>query len=35
MKRRFDEGDDYFDALTQQWLAGTRQVFHDLPVLDW
>ena len=35
MRRRFDEGDAYFDALTQQWLAGTRQVFHDLPALGW
>jgi putative proteasome-type protease len=35
MKRRFEEGDAYFDALTQQWLAGTRQVFHDLPALAW
>ena len=31
MRRRFDEGDAYFDALTQQWLEGTRKVFHDLP----
>ena len=35
MKRRFDEGDVYFDALTQQWLAGTRRVFHELPALAW
>jgi putative proteasome-type protease len=35
MQRRFEEGDPYFDALTQQWLAGTRQVFHDLPALVW
>jgi putative proteasome-type protease len=35
MKRRFDTGDPYFSALTQQWLQGTRQVFHDLPVLAW
>ena len=35
MKRRFDEGDAYFDALTQQWLAGTRRVFHELPPLEW
>jgi putative proteasome-type protease len=35
MKRRFDEGDPYFDALTQQWLAGTRRVFHELPSLEW
>jgi len=35
MKRRFDEGDVYFEGLTQQWIAGTRQVFHDLPPLEW
>jgi putative proteasome-type protease len=35
MKRRFDDGDAYFDALTQQWLAGTRRVFHELPSLEW
>lgn len=35
MKRRFEEGDAYFGALTLQWLAGTRQVFHELPALVW
>lgn len=35
MKRRFDEGDAYFEALTQQWIAGTRRVFHELPPLEW
>jgi putative proteasome-type protease len=35
MKRRFEEGDVYFDALTRQWLEGTRKVFHDLPPLEW
>ena len=35
MKRRFDAGDPYFEALKQQWVAGTRQVFHDLPALQW
>jgi putative proteasome-type protease len=35
MKRRFDEGDPYFDELTRQWLEGTRRVFHDLPPLHW
>lgn len=35
MQRRFDDGDPYFDALTRQWLEGTRQVFHDLPALEW
>lgn len=35
MKRRFDEGNVYFDALTQQWLEGTRRVFRELPPLEW
>jgi putative proteasome-type protease len=35
MKRRFDDGDPYFEALTQQWLDGTRRVFRDLPPLQW
>ena len=35
MKRRFDRGDAYFELLKQQWIAGTRKVFHDLPPLDW
>ena len=35
MQRRFDVGDAYFESLKQQWIAGTRQVFHDLPALVW
>jgi len=35
MQRRFDEGDAYFEALTQQWMEGTRRVFHELPTLAW
>jgi len=35
MKRRFESGDTYFEALKQQWIAGTRKVFHDLPPLEW
>ncbi len=35
MQRRFDAGDGYFELLKQQWIAGTRQVFHDLPPLEW
>jgi putative proteasome-type protease len=35
MKRRFDEGDTYFDALTRQWIEGTRRVFRELPPLEW
>jgi putative proteasome-type protease len=35
MRRRFDVGDGYFELLKQQWLAGTRRIFHDLPALEW
>ena len=35
MKRRFDTGDEYFEALKQHWIAGTRRVFHELPALAW
>ena len=35
MKRRFDVGDPYFESLKQQWVAGTRRVFHELPSLEW
>ena len=35
MKRRFDKGDGYFETLKQQWIAGTRRIFHELPALEW
>jgi len=35
MQRRFDTGDAYFEELKQRWIAGTRQVFHELPGLEW
>ena len=35
MQRRFDAGDEYFETLTRQWMAGTRRVFRDLPPLSW
>ena len=35
MQRRFDDGDPYFDALTRQWIEGTRRVFRELPPLVW
>jgi putative proteasome-type protease len=35
MKRRFEGGDAYFETLKQQWIAGTRRVFHELPPLQW
>ena len=30
-RRRFDDGDAYFIALSQQWRDGVRQVFSQLP----
>lgn len=35
MRRRFDEGDEYFCTLGKQWTDGTRLVFCRLPNLDW
>jgi putative proteasome-type protease len=35
MRRRFDEGDPYFAALSLQWSEGVRQVFSQLPALSW
>jgi putative proteasome-type protease len=35
MRRRFDDGDTYFAALSKQWSEGTRQVFSQLPELRW
>jgi putative proteasome-type protease len=35
MRRRFDEGDAYFAALSEQWSKGTRNVFSQLPDLRW
>ncbi len=35
MRRRFDDGDPYFSALTRSWSEGTRQVFRQLPELVW
>ena len=34
-RRRFDEGDPYFAALSHEWSEGTRQVFRRLPELTW
>jgi len=34
-RRRFDEGDAYFTALSNEWSEGTRQVFRQLPELQW
>jgi putative proteasome-type protease len=35
LKRRFDAGDVYFETLKQRWISGTRQVFRELPALEW
>lgn len=35
MSRRFEEGDAYFSTLGKKWTDGTRQVFNQLPSLDW
>ena len=35
MRRKFDVGDDYFTELARQWGEGTRQVFRQLPDLQW
>jgi putative proteasome-type protease len=34
-RRRFDDGDAYFTALSHEWGEGTRQVFRQLPGLVW
>jgi len=34
-RRRFDQGDPYFTAISDAWGEGTRQVFSRLPVLRW
>jgi len=35
MRRRFEEGDSYFTALSKEWSEGTRAVFRQLPALQW
>jgi putative proteasome-type protease len=34
-RRRFDQGDPYFNALSKQWSEGVRTVFKQLPDLQW
>jgi putative proteasome-type protease len=34
-RKRFDDGDPYFTALSHQWGEGVRQVFRQLPELRW
>lgn len=35
MRRRFDEGDDFFKSLSADWSEGVRKVFRELPELKW
>jgi putative proteasome-type protease len=35
LRRRLDEGDPYFTALSRAWGEGTREVFAHLPELRW
>lgn len=34
-RRRFDEGDAYFSALSTGWSEGVRKVLRELPELKW
>jgi putative proteasome-type protease len=34
-RRRFDHGDPYFTSLGHEWSEGLRQVFRQLPELQW
>ena len=34
-RRRFDDGDAYFNAPSHEWSEGTREVFRQLPELGW
>jgi putative proteasome-type protease len=35
MRRRFEQSDAYFTALSAEWSEGVRKVFRDLPDLAW
>src|SRR5580692_2962198 len=35
MRRRFEQGDPYFGALSREWSEGVRAVFTQLPELKW
>jgi putative proteasome-type protease len=35
LRRRFDQGDPYFTALSKDWSEGVRTVFKQLPELQW
>ncbi len=34
-RRRFNEGDPFFTALSADWSEGVRKVFRELPELEW
>jgi putative proteasome-type protease len=34
-RRRFDDGDAYFSAISREWSEGLRQVFRHLPEVGW
>jgi putative proteasome-type protease len=34
-RRRFDDGDAYFTAISREWSEGLRQVFRHLPEVGW
>ena len=34
-RRRFEEGDPYFSALSGIWSAGLRRAFAEVPEIDW
>jgi putative proteasome-type protease len=34
-RRRFEQGDEYFTALSKEWGEGVRSVFKQLPELRW
>ena len=35
MRRRFDQGDPYFSALSKEWSEGVRAAFKELPDPLW
>jgi putative proteasome-type protease len=35
MRRRFEQSDAYFTALSAEWREGVRKVFRELPDLGW
>ena len=34
-RRRFDDGDAYFSAISREWSEGLRQAFRQLPEIAW